>query len=137
MDRTPAATLTKSLLVRKGAAMPTLAAPSASSGPATNRYDPPPHLVLLDRDTLADDTPHIRSAARGHGHGGERRRRITLRLDAARHRRLKLAATHLGVSLQDVLIAALDGHLTRVAPGIVSGGCACLSNGSRGEETSQ
>jgi hypothetical protein len=50
------------------------------------------------------------------------RRRLTLRLDPERHVRLKLAAAHLDLSLQDILIAALDAHLAREAP------CPCLAD---------
>ncbi|MDZ7711811.1 MAG: hypothetical protein U5L06_01215 [Rhodovibrio sp.] len=60
------------------------------------------------------------------------RARVSLRLDEARHRRLRLAAIHLDASLQQILTHALDRYLAQVAPdcpcmrpGCVSGeGCA-------------
>jgi hypothetical protein len=136
MDRSPAATLTRSLLVRKGAAIPTPTVPLPTADSSPDPREPVPNLVLLGREALAGDRarPHVGKGGRG---PTEERRRLTLRLDVARHRRLKLAATHLGISLQDVLIAALDGHLARVAPGLAAGGCACLAGTPRGEETSQ
>jgi hypothetical protein len=92
-----AAALTASLLTRKGDAVPSrlFAVPTAAS--------PAPR-------------PEPRPAPTPSGP----RRRLTLRLEHDRHLRLKLAAAHLGLSLQDVILAALDDHLPRVAP------CVCL-----------
>jgi hypothetical protein len=92
-----AAALTATLLARKGDAVPSrlFAVPPAPS-PAP-RPEPQP--------ATAPAGP---------------RRRLTLRLEPDRHLRLKLAAAHLGMSLQDVILAALDDHLPRVAP------CVCL-----------
>jgi hypothetical protein len=94
-----AAALTGALLAKKGDAIPSrlfaVPSPSATPRPVSPRAEspsPPPGP----------------------------RRRLTLRLDHDRHLRLKLAAAHLGLSLQDVIIAALDDHLSRTAP------CACL-----------
>ncbi len=132
MERSPAAMLTRSLLVRKGAAMPTPPAPPPANELADGAREPVPHLVLLGHDV---PPPAGRRRFTGGGGGRSRdRRRISLRLDPARHRRLKLAATHLGVSLQDVLIAALDSHIARVAPGLVEGGCTCLAGPARNGE---
>jgi len=96
VSRPDAAALTAALMARKGAAQPSrlfAVASTAAAAPRPGRPAPP-----------AKD-----------------RRRITLRLDAERHMRLKLAAAHLELSLQDILIAALDAYLAREAP------CACLA----------
>ena len=97
MNRLEAAQLTAALMTRKGEAQPsrlfTLPTPVAPA-PRPERPDVP-----------AKD-----------------RRRLTLRLDPERHMRLKLAAAHLDLSLQDILIAALDAYLAREAP------CACLAS---------
>ncbi len=132
MERSPAATLTRSLLVRKGAAMPTPPVPPPAALPMEMARETVPHLVLLGRDAPPAGL-RPRPAGAG-GAGRTERRRISLRLDAARHRRVKLAATHLGISLQDVLVEALDAHLARVAPGLAEGGCTCLAGGLRPAE---
>lgn len=124
MERAPASALTRALLVRKGAATPS----PGDGEDGTGARDVVPHLVVLGRDAPAV------AQRRRPGSGG--RRRITLRLDAARHRRLRLAATHLGVSLQEVLIAALDSHLAGIAPGLAGGGCTCLAGAPLDEDAS-
>jgi hypothetical protein len=131
----PAATLTDALLARKGTAAPTRVAPSPFD-PASAQPEIVPHLVLVGRDAAPRDSAQTRFAGSGHG-GLEHRRRITLRLDPTRHRRLKLAAAHLNASLQDLVIAALDSHLMRVAPGLAAGGCACLGSRPHPEEATQ
>ena len=121
MNRPEAAALTASLLARKGEAAP-VAAP----------------LRLFAVAQPGDASPPVRPAPSAARPVAERasadgaladRRRITLRLDPARHVRIKLAAAHLKMSLQDVVIAALDAHLARLAPAIEGGGCACLIEG--------
>ena len=52
------------------------------------------------------------------------RARVSLRLDDARHRRLRLAAIHLDASLQQLLTHALDQYLAQVAPD-----CPCMGRG--------
>ena len=52
------------------------------------------------------------------------RARVSLRLDDARHRRLRLAAIHLDASLQQILTHALDQYLAQVAPD-----CPCMGRG--------
>lgn len=131
MDRLPAATLTDALLARKGTAMPTPFDAHPRRELATRNPDEAPHLALLKRHAAAHDearphAPRHSQPAHGGPGGPPSRRRITLRLDTAHHRRLKLAAAHLGTSLQELLIIALDSHLAKVAPGFAKGGCACL-----------
>jgi len=52
--------------------------------------------------------------------------KLSVRLDEDRHRRLRLAALHLGRSGQQILIEALDAYLKRSVPTILGGQCACL-----------
>lgn len=52
------------------------------------------------------------------------RARVSLRLDDARHRRLRLAAIHLDASLQQILTHALDQYLAQVALD-----CPCMGRG--------
>ena len=58
------------------------------------------------------------------GGGAHARARVSLRLDDARHRRLRLAAIHLDASLQQLLTHALDQYLAQVAPD-----CPCMGRG--------
>ena len=95
-----AAALTATLLARKGDAVPS-------------------RLFAVPTETAPAPRPEPRTAPAPSGP----RRRLTLRLEYDRHLRLKLAAAHLGMSLQDVIIAALDDHLPRIAP------CVCLKGG--------
>ena len=60
-------------------------------------------------------------------HGDSGRVKLSLRLGAERHLRLRLAAAHLRKSLQDVLTHALDAYLDRVAPVVARGHCDCLA----------
>jgi hypothetical protein len=99
MNRSEAASLTAALMTRKGEAQPSrlfALTPPVVPAPRPARPEQP---VVPAKD----------------------RRRLTLRLDPERHMRLKLAAAHLDISLQDILIAALDAHLAREAP------CPCLA----------
>jgi len=64
---------------------------------------------------------------------------ISLRLDDERHLKLKLTSAHLHRSLQEIMIAALDGYLDQVGPAVMNGHCACLDGGcaARGPESEQ
>jgi hypothetical protein len=53
------------------------------------------------------------------------RARVSLRLDDARHRRLRIAAIHLDASLQQILTQALDQYLAQIAPD-----CPCMGRGA-------
>ena len=112
-----AASLTGSLLARKGAAQPsglTLLAgvpgpavttrPAASANGAGARPAPPP------TDRVAGPVA-----------------KLTLRLDRDRHLRLKLAGVHGRRSIQEILTSALDEYLEKVVPEAFNGRCACLS----------
>jgi hypothetical protein len=65
-----------------------------------------PAAVLATRTPRATSRPAIRSAL-----ASERRAAFTLRLDAERHLKLRLAATMQGVSAQVLLTEALDAML--------------------------
>jgi hypothetical protein len=99
MNRSEAASLTASLMTRKGEAQPS----------RLFALTPPPVVTAAAPRPARPEAP------------AKDRRRLTLRLDPERHMRLKLAAAHLDLSLQDILIAALDAHLAREAP------CPCLA----------
>ena len=115
-----ASPLTASLLARKGTAMPSrlfaVAPPPAAPRIAEPRIVEP--RIVEPRPTALAAAP---STALSRKNILKNRRRITLRLDPDQHMRLKLAGAHLGMSLQDIMIAALDAHLVREAP------CPCLA----------
>ena len=120
-----ASPLTASLLARKGTAVPSrlfaVAPPPAAPRIAEPRIVEPRIVesrIVESRPTALAAAP---STALSRKHILKNRRRITLRLDPDQHMRLKLAGAHLGMSLQDIMIAALDAHLVREAP------CPCLA----------
>lgn len=128
MSRPDAAMLTASLMVRKGAAQPsrlfTLPTPVAQPlpSPAAKAGAPAPAATAPVPASAASVPAATARAPAATEFSTLDRRRLTLRLDPDRHLRLKLAAAHLHLSLQELLIAALDAHLAREAP------CACLAS---------
>ena len=52
--------------------------------------------------------------------------KFSLRLDPARHRRLKLLAAHRGLSAQSILTKALDRYFDHLAPALSATGCHCF-----------
>jgi hypothetical protein len=68
--------------------------------------------------------PPKREAARD-----DTRPRVQLRLDQARHRRLRIAAAHFRQSLQAVMMTALDHYLDRIVPSVIDARCECLCGG--------
>ncbi len=111
-----AATLASGLLARKGDAVPT----SLVVVPVIARVhhgEVKPGLPPLRRG-LGGKPPHDGGAAPA--------AKLSVRLDDDRHRRLRLAALHLGRSGQQIMIEALDAYLERAAPAILGGQCACL-----------
>jgi hypothetical protein len=108
-----AASLTAGLLVAKGGA-----APSAKS----DRFGGDSKVEVLPR----------RAGRRASG-GNEGITRMTLRLNTARHLRLRLAAAHLGRSHHALAIAAIDHYIDNVLPLLLAGRCACLEQGRASE----
>jgi predicted DNA-binding protein len=103
-----AASLTSSLLVTKGTA-----APSAERAP----------LDLVGNVQSLPQPPRERVGA------GEERMRVSLRMSAERHLRLRLAAAHLGRSNHALMLAAIDHYIDTVLPLLMAGHCACLDQG--------
>jgi hypothetical protein len=128
------ASLTSALIVTKGNAAP--AGLVAFNGkPAAKRRDVPVSAVKPvpapggHGETGSAGAAGAAGAAgsSGHGQSAVRRARLTLRLDPCRHLRIRLAAAHLNRSLQEIMIDALDRHLTEIHPTIVDGDCSCLA----------
>lgn len=125
----PAAKLTADLLARKGTA-----APAGFSAVAIAGRPPMPRATTLLRRAGLDAASGPVPAGGGPDDTGSDggtdsgdRARVTLRLDEARHLRLKLAAAHLQKSLQEILTVALDRYLEQVAPEILRNNCVCLA----------
>jgi hypothetical protein len=53
--------------------------------------------------------------------------RVALRVDEARHRRLRLASAHFRKSAQSVLLAALDHYLDSIVPSMLDERCPCIA----------
>lgn len=113
MSFNPPASLTAQLLVTKGGAVP--------AGFISAR--PPAHLTIIDagksvRPNMPSPKVTTKSA----------RARVTLRLNADRHLKLKLAAAHSRKSIQAIVTAALDRYLDQTAPDLCGGACSCLGS---------
>jgi hypothetical protein len=105
-----AAPLTAALLVAKGGA-----APSGEAG-----AEPQGTIEFL---------PKTGSKPRGGGGGDEGMTRVSLRMPTVRHLRLRLAAAHLGLSNQALMLAAIDHYIDTILPLLIAGRCACLEEG--------
>lgn len=96
-----AASLTASLLVRKGTARPATLAGAALKNAAAKviSLNPRKGTAVPAPKGVAEPT------------FGKKRLRVSLRLDAERHRRFKLAAARNNTTLQSLFVAALDEYL--------------------------
>ena len=126
-----AASLSSSLLVRKGSAAPA----DLSLIPASRR-----HTVKVQAKAPAPSTcvhkAEIATAKEagqdGQGNGAYTAK-FTLRLDRERHLRLKLLAAHLHLSAQEMLIEALDAYLDQAVPQAIRNNCSCLAQLEEGD----
>jgi hypothetical protein len=59
--------------------------------------------------------------------------RVSVKLDRARRQHLQLAAAKLGVSNQELLLAALDHYLRSEVPAKIAEPCPCLKAATRPE----
>ena len=114
-----AASLTGSLLARKGAAQP--------SGLTFLAGVPSQGAAAAPRPAAAANTPSAVAAPQRAEKTCGPVAKLTLRLDRDRHLRLKLASVHARRSIQEILTLALDEYLERVVPEAFNGRCACLS----------
>jgi len=149
MSNRTAASLTGSLLVRKGAAAPSpLGREMGFDAPPPGRYAPAPAperaqdvrstvalRVANDKPAKAprkNGKPHVavvKTVSAASGAEALAPRRFTLRLSQDQHKQLRLASVHLGLSGQKMLLKALDEYLGRVAPELAGGNCACILDG--------
>ncbi len=115
-----AASLTGQLLARKGTAHPSSnldtpwSARYTALGHAAGQAAAPPQPPAKGSEAPKQ---HLQRTGGGPLHIAwptpepERKVKLTVRLDSARHRRLRLAAVHKDQSLQAMLVAALDQYL--------------------------
>ena len=131
------ASITSSLLVRKGEAAPSVRSPSSpASAPAAL---PAPVSTPADRPsppTAQTEPAVVRTCASGRGGlssdnaacqlpESERGLRASVRLDPVEARRLRLAAVLLDRTHQDLISAALDQYLDRLSRRELKD-CACF-----------
>ena len=114
------ASLTGALLARKGSAAPAdiVGRPFGTlslvrGGPSLAPVGSPP----------SRPRPPVQSFSRY----APERIKLSIRFDQSRHLKIKLAAAHLRLSVQDLLTTAVDSYLERIAPEVLGGSCACLS----------
>lgn len=123
-----AASLTGSLMARKGTAGPSRLEHEQERD-EEDTVRPAPRLVA--------STPHAARAsrpARPKKDGGTAadKRRFTLRLSEDQHIRMRLASVHLHMSAQQMVMKALDTFLAESVPHIRGGDCLCMESGGCG-----
>ena len=117
-----AASLTSSLMARKGTA-----APAEQAVVPLN-----PSMFLKSEGRLSDrvaDVPMIDCSGdpcRGRD-DARLSAKLTLRLDGDQHLQVKLLASHLNCSIQTIIREALQRHLDELVPAYLHGKCQCLA----------
>ena len=116
------ASLTGSLMARKGAAVP------------AEQFVVPLNPAVFARpksrpaDRAAGAPTHDCSASRCSSKGDSRRpAKLTLRLEGDQHLQVKLLASHLNCSIQTIIRDALQRHLDDMVPASLHGKCLCLA----------
>jgi hypothetical protein len=112
MKSAHAATLTSTLLFRKGNATPGGFLVSHSPSPAGSTVEVAPRRPSRDPNAPV---------------------RVSLKLDRPRQQHLRLAAAKLGISNQELLLAALDHYLRSEVPTQIADACCCLKTPARPE----
>ncbi len=105
MNYMKVATLTSSLLARRGAAVPSTFAPTA--------MPPAPPAAAARKAPQAADTGGAVARPKRDGTG---RIKMSLRLKPDQHLKLKVVAAFRRESAQRLLVAAIERHLDQVAP---------------------
>ena len=126
------ARLTSALLTRKG-----MASPSAAPASRANMVE----LLQAQSPLPAETPPAPATPVPASGRGDlsdrirptEKRVRVSLRLDADRHLRVKLVATHLNQTLQSVFTQAIDEYFERHNPDMLDA-IPLLRGRERGEK---
>jgi len=95
---------------------PTLLPPPASAPVA-----PAPAAAVETAEAVSPAMPPLPGL-----NGATGRRAMTVRLDAARHMRLRLVSSYLKQSSQAIIVAALDAYFARLPAEEPGSHCACL-----------
>lgn len=134
-----AAPLTAAILAKKGFASPAISAAGATRAsfrlPGAERHQRPLKLCAPGGGAPSGGAPSGGTSGseplpndRGAGHGTPRRsKRVTLRMDPDHYLRARIAAAHLGMSVQRLMLAAIDTYLNEVGSVACDAGCACLA----------
>jgi hypothetical protein len=117
------ASLTGALLVSKGAA-----SAKQFMRPQDLRYEAleepaEPAVGVVETLPMAQK-PRRERRAKADGQA-----RLSLRMSAVRHLRLRLAAAHLNRSGHSLVTAAVDHYLDNVLPHMIEGRCICVEQG--------
>ena len=85
---------------------------------AAARPDAESKVPKPDSGAVATDGPN----------GPAQRARLTLRLEADRHLKIRVAAAHMNLSLQEIMTDALDRYLAEIKPPNLNGACNSWSD---------
>ncbi len=118
------ATLTSSLLVGKGKAQPM---PSGAWGSLREAGESGGLRVVPTRVSGKHRHLRIENAVMQADGLHAKCNRLTVRVHPTRYLRIKLAAGHMGTTIQDLVSTALDSYLDRAAERVMGGSCACLN----------
>ena len=120
-----AASLTSSLMARKGAAVPAEQSVVPLNPAVFTRGNSRPADRAADR---AADAARPRCSDEPCRPQDDLRRaaKLTLRLEGDQHLQVKLLASHLNCSIQTIIREALQRHLDEMVPAYLHGKCACL-----------
>jgi hypothetical protein len=114
----PTASLTGTLLFRKGNASP--------SGFRTRPPYETPNVAAVT-DAPVEVPSHRRSRKSGADKAASGVARLSIRLDPEQHRRLRIVAAHTRQSIQAIVMTALDSYIGEAAPDLAKNGCRCLA----------
>lgn len=136
------ASLSSSLLVRKGAARPSPLQPDAAGAAQRGAESPAAGRFTFsgrggeraERFPPGETARAPRVGQWRNARGSDDRVRVTLRVSRQRHLQLRLAAAHLDKSQQQILSEALDRYLADMAPSLVGHECPCLQRALAGSE---
>ena len=114
----PTASLTGTLLFRKGNASP-------SGFRVRPPYEAPSVAAITDVPVEAPSRRRSRKSDADKAASGVAR--LSIRLDPDQHRRLRIVAAHTRQSIQAIVMTALDSYIGEAAPDLTKNGCRCLA----------
>ena len=123
-----AASLTSSLMARKGTAGPSRLE-QEEAAQSENRPAPPRLVSSTPANAKNGATAKSRKSPAKSAAADNEKRRFTLRLNEDQHIRMRLASVHLHMSAQQMVMKALDKYLAETVPHIRGGDCSCIDGG--------